>query len=185
VRETLGRLRGYHKYVDAINMFKITNLITIAFIFFLLIASYLLLLPPTRVIDKQLAAVRAGDIAIAYSYTSDAFQKTNSLLTFKTFIREVPVFFESQGITINEETIDPEQRNALIVKGFFRGNENKQIPFEYTLVRSHNLMEILKGWKIQTIKVQYNETWKILTADSSFQATYIPQDLMPIPNHSQ
>lgn len=131
------------------------------------IASYILLVPPTWIIDKQLAALSAGDIPKAYSYTSDAFQRDNSFDEFKAFMDGVPALYDSHGIIINEEMIDKTQNNALIVKGFLRASDNKQIPIEYAIVRSSDIEEIFEGWKIQTIKIQDQGTWKILSIKDS------------------
>ena len=93
---------------------------------------------------SQLNAIRSGDIAKAYGYTSKTFQHETSYDHFKKFVETHEAFKNNDDISFSTmETKD----DRGILKGELKSKDGKKIPIAYKLVREKD------EWKIEGIKL--------------------------------
>lgn len=111
----------------------------------------------TEVANKQLTALRAGDIAQAYTvYTSKDFQAGTSQKDFEVFLSHYPSLKNNKGSSWSERSIS---NNTGILKGSLTSNDGAVTPVEYHFVKEND------EWKILSIVVQPTGT-KIAQQDS-------------------
>lgn len=100
----------------------------------------------TKAIDKQLAALRAGDLNTAYSLTSKSFQSQTSLEQFREFVSQYPSLSNNQSSTFTNRT----NENGLgTVEGKLIAKDGSVTPVAYQLIKEEGSGE----WKIQGIKI--------------------------------
>jgi Domain of unknown function (DUF4864) len=91
-------------------------------------------------IEKQLAAIRAENMALAYSYTTTGFQSKTSLDDFKKIVNEYSALRNNESISYNEREVDHGVgvvNATLISRGGFKS------PVSYHLIKEND------EWKIE------------------------------------
>lgn len=92
-------------------------------------------------VNDQLSAIRSGDYAKAYSYTSSEYQKKSSLNDFKKFIENSPALKKNERIFINNRKFTNENG---FVKGTLTSKDGTSTPIEYELIKEHGEWKILE-----------------------------------------
>lgn len=95
-------------------------------------------------IDKQLEALKKGDIKAAYAYTSKDFQNATSLDDFKAFIKQYPSLTNNRSSFFNERQIE---NNVGVMKGTLTAKDGAKTPIQYRLIKEDGV------WKILNIEV--------------------------------
>ena len=93
-----------------------------------------------KTIEAQLQALKAGDIATAYSYTSKDFQATTSLNKFKWFVSEYPALSKNKSHSFNERV---SEGNIGTVSGTLTSSDEGGTPVKYQLVKEGGTWKIL------------------------------------------
>lgn len=101
-----------------------------------------------KVVDKQLAAMKAGDIQKAYSYTSNDFRRNTSLVVFESFVKKHPALANNVDRTILEREVSDGKGT---VKGTFKAKDGTKTTLLFSLIKENN------QWKILGISVPQNE----------------------------
>ena len=91
-------------------------------------------------IDRQLAAIKAGNIKAAYSETSIAFQKSNSLERFAGFVKANPALAQVKDRTFTKRSVEGSSGK---VTGTLETADGSVIPIEYQLVKESGAWRIL------------------------------------------
>lgn len=110
-------------------------LISIFIIFILMLVSGL-----SGVAQDQLAAIRAGDYAKAYTYTSVEFQKSVSQNDFKNYINSYPVLKNNVSASFSRKEI---QNNNGTLIGTITSKDGAVIPIEIHLIKENDIWKIL------------------------------------------
>jgi TM2 domain-containing membrane protein YozV len=95
-------------------------------------------------VQHQLAALKAGNIESAYSYTSKDFQKTTPIEAFKRFLEQYPSLKNNQSTFFNFREI---QNNVGTLQGTLTSTDGAQTPIEYILIKEDD------KWRIMSIKL--------------------------------
>ncbi len=95
-------------------------------------------------IKNQLVALRSGDIAKAYSYTSTDFRNATPLTDFEAFVNHYEALRENKRFSLTEKEI---KDDTGVVKGTLYSKEGASTPVEYLLVKEDG------EWKILGIQV--------------------------------
>lgn len=95
-------------------------------------------------VQKQLEALKAGNIDAAYSYTAKDFQKATPIEAFKQFLDQYPSLKNNQSTFFNTRVIE---NNVGTLQGTLTATDGAQTPIEYILVKEGDT------WKILSIKV--------------------------------
>jgi TM2 domain-containing membrane protein YozV len=95
-------------------------------------------------VNEQLAALQAGDIDRAYSYTSKEFQKNTPMDKFKIFLAKAPMLQKHKDVSIPARKIENDTGE---VKAEVVGDDNKTYTVNYKLVYEDG------HWKIININV--------------------------------
>lgn len=95
-------------------------------------------------VHHQLAALQAGNIDEAYSYTSKDFQKATSIDNFKKFLDHYPSLKNNKSSFFNERKIE---NNIGTIKGTLTAKDGAKTPIEFTLIKEDG------AWKIINIKL--------------------------------
>ncbi|CEG58427.1 DUF4864 domain-containing protein [Legionella fallonii] len=96
------------------------------------------------IVNNQLTALQKGQMEQAYSYTTQSYQKNNSINAFKNFVYSYPVLFNNTGANF------PTRRmvgNNGYVSGILTGKDGAKIPISYQLIKENG------QWKIINIQV--------------------------------
>jgi len=96
------------------------------------------------VAQNQLSALRSGDSAKAYSYTSKDFQKATSLEAFKTFVKGYPSLSQNESASFTTKQIE---NNLGTLKGSLKAKDGSVTPVEYQLVKEGS------DWKILNLRL--------------------------------
>ncbi len=96
------------------------------------------------VVNSQLTALRNGKIEQAYSYTTQSYQKNNSIDVFKNFVYTYPVLLNSANASFPERQI---MGNNGYIRGFLSGKDGAQTPIAYQLIKEDG------QWKIVNINI--------------------------------
>jgi TM2 domain-containing membrane protein YozV len=97
------------------------------------------------VVHTQLAAIRAGDYQLAYSYTSPEFQEKTSYDEFAAFIEHIPALKNNVDATLfTSKQVKDGQADLL---GTVTGKDGVATPIEYLLIKEDNV------WKVLAIRV--------------------------------
>lgn len=98
-------------------------------------------------IEMQLAAIRAGDTELAYTYMSKTFQSSTSLKGFKKLINAYSTLRNNQGISYQQREISNETG---IVKATLKSSGGAEMPVRYRLIKVDG------QWKIAVIVINPN-----------------------------
>lgn len=93
-----------------------------------------------KTVEAQLQALKAGDIATAYSYTSKDFQATTSLNNFKKFVSAYPALSKNKSHSFNERVTEG---NIGTVSGTLTSSDGGVTPVKYQLVKEGGSWKIL------------------------------------------
>jgi len=91
-------------------------------------------------VDKQLAALRSGDIDTAYSMTSDAFKKAVSRERFVAFLKANPSLMEITDHSFSTREVGD---GIGTLKGTLETKSGSKIPVVYKLVDENGEWKIL------------------------------------------
>ena len=116
-----------------------------------------------EVAQAQLAALRAGDVAGAYAYTSSDFQKATSLEDFKVFLQAYPSLSQNKSASFTSREVE---NNLGTLKGSLKAEDGAVTPVEYKLVKEND------KWKI--LNIQLNPTGAGTTTGSPTPASQEP-----------
>lgn len=115
------------------------------FIVFIIVLSLILTSSIADVANKQLKALRQGDMITAYSFTSRDFRANTSLDKFKKFVNANPSLKNNLKSSWSERSIS----NGLgTLKGNLIATDGAVTPVEYRLVKEN------KEWKIMSLVLQ-------------------------------
>ncbi|HEX4044964.1 MAG TPA: DUF4864 domain-containing protein, partial [Gammaproteobacteria bacterium] len=123
----------------------ITSVIASVVLLMLIVgAIFYVLSDMTRVVDRQLIAIKKGNMPRAYGYASQAFQQATSLAQFEKFIEDHSILKEiiRTHFTSKEVTGD-----AGVLRGTLYAQDGTVIPVMYRLVKEEG------RWKILEMKV--------------------------------
>ena len=95
-------------------------------------------------IDRQLSALRAGDLEAAYAETSIAFQKATSPEDFAAFVAANPMLKEVADHSFSERSFE---NDLGTVRGTLKSPDGGALPVEYKLVKEQG------AWKILSISL--------------------------------
>ncbi|MFA6099481.1 MAG: DUF4864 domain-containing protein [Patescibacteria group bacterium] len=115
-----------------------------------------------EVADQQLAALRAGDYAKAYSYNSKDFQNSTSLDKFKEFIDAYPSLKNNESSSFSSRKTE---NDVGTLEGTLKSKEGGVTPIEYKLVKEND------AWKILSIIVNPTGTEIKSTTEPTGEAT--------------
>ncbi len=96
-------------------------------------------------IERQLAALKAGDINAAYAETSEAFQQATPLPAFTTFVDQYPILKEAASYSFPNRSMN---NDAGEVQGSLTSSTGGVTPVNYRLVYEKD------AWKIIYINVE-------------------------------
>ncbi len=96
------------------------------------------------VADAQLSALRNGKMEQAYAYTTESYQKNNSIDVFKNFVYSYPVLLNSIRSSFPERQI---MGNNGYIRGFLTGKDGVQTPIAYQFIKENG------QWKIVNIHI--------------------------------
>lgn len=91
-------------------------------------------------IERQLEALRRGDIDGAYAQTAQAFRQATSKQAFSAFLRTNPALTEAADISIAERSWENDNGN---VRGSLKTQDGGVVPVEFRLVREGGEWKIL------------------------------------------
>ena len=112
-----------------------------------------------EVADQQLVALRAGDYAKAYSYTSKDFQNSTSLDKFKEFVDSYPSLKNNESSSFSTRKME---NDVGTLEGTLKSKDGGVTPVVYKLVKENN------EWKI--LSIQLNPTGaEVKTIESKTQ----------------
>jgi hypothetical protein len=94
----------------------------------------------TDTAQAELAAIRAGDIDKAYSYTSTDFQSDVTKAEFKKFIAKYPELATNVSASFPDRDFNNDQGD---LKGSLTLRDGKAIPVEIHLVKEAGVWKIL------------------------------------------
>ncbi|OGT07425.1 MAG: hypothetical protein A2X78_01045 [Gammaproteobacteria bacterium GWE2_37_16] len=143
--------------------------------FVVLVITLVLLLTSsiTDVANKQMEALRKGDLVTAYSYTSKDFQGYTSLADFKKFFDKFPSLKNNKKASWSERKVE---NNTGILKGSLTSNDGAVTPIEFHFVRENSEWKII-GIQLQptgaqvspsqgTGDVSFGEIYQVLVSDA-------------------
>lgn len=97
---------------------------------------------PLHLVEQQLLALKSGNVKLAYSYTTTAFQSASSLRSFERFVYAYPTLDKFQRAELK---LDRQTDKAILVRGKLFSNQG---------LASLAIFDMLKEndqWKIQRI----------------------------------
>ena len=94
----------------------------------------------SEVADKQLAAIKQGDIKAAYAYTAKDFQTSVSLRDFERFIKQYPAMKNNKKISWNERSFNG---STGMLKGDLIAADGRVTPVVYHFVKENDTWKVL------------------------------------------
>jgi hypothetical protein len=92
-------------------------------------------------IERQLAALKAGDMNAAYAETSEAFKGATSMEQFTAFVDNNPIMKDAASHSFPNRSIN----NGIgFVTGTLTSSTGGVIPVEYQLVKENDAWKILR-----------------------------------------
>jgi len=92
-------------------------------------------------IERQLAALKAGDMNAAYAETSEAFKGATSMEQFAAFVDNNPIMKDAASHSFLNRSIN----NGIgFVTGTLTSSTGGVIPVEYQLVKENDAWKILR-----------------------------------------
>ena len=95
-------------------------------------------------IDRQIAALKAGDMAAAYAETSQAFRQATPLESFVSFVDIYPILKDVASRSFSSRSFKNELGS---VEGTLTSSSGGVVPVTYQLVKEQG------AWKIMHIKL--------------------------------
>ena len=95
-------------------------------------------------IDRQLAALKAGNIDAAYAETSEAFQQGTNKDDFAKFVDQFPILRNTASHSFTSRSIE---NDVGTVSGSLIAADGARTPITYQLVKENG------AWKIVNIKL--------------------------------
>lgn len=125
-------------------------LLFIAFVALILVSAGILFTERlVDVVDKQLEALRSGNIDAAYQdYTSKDFKNATTLEQFRQFIDTYPILINNHSAQFPQRSI---KDHITILKGKLMANDQTTAPVEYRLIKEDGKWKILS---VRILKVQ-------------------------------
>ncbi|TRZ47979.1 DUF4864 domain-containing protein [bacterium] len=128
------------------NLIKKILLWVVGFIFVVIVLALVLTQGIADAAKSQLSAIRSGDIAKAYGYTSKSFQQETSFENFKKFVETYDAFKNNVDVSFSTRET---QNNTGVLKGELKSKDGKKTPIAYKLVKESG------DWKIEAIKLDF------------------------------
>ena len=133
----------------------------VIFIVFVIVLALVLTQGIADTAKSQLKAIRNGDVAKAYSYTSKTFQQITSFEDFKKFIETYEPFKNNDDVSFSSR----ETKNDIgLLVGELKSKDGKKTAISYKLIKENG------DWKIEAIKFDSNNEG-VSTASSSVSPT--------------
>lgn len=127
-----------------------------------------------KTINNQLAAIRAEDAVLAYSYTTKSFQEITSLESFTKFINTYSGLRNNKSISYKERKT---KDNIVYVKAILISRGGSETPIRYQLIKENG------HWKIQGLII--NPAEDVKTESSHEETTKAPPAPTPEPTPVQ
>lgn len=125
-------------------------------------------------VRNQLAALRAGDIDKAYSYTSEDFRNATSLEAFNEFVNQVPALKDNESAAFTATSVN---NNEGIISGTVRSREGTVTSIEYLLIYKNGV------WRIEGIKINPSDAGTLNQEETSSANTKADtEDSKPVEN---
>jgi hypothetical protein len=121
-------------------MWKKILLGILAFIILVVVLSFWLTSGMSDVANKQLDALRKGDINTAYSLTSKAFHDDTSLDKFQLFMDKYPAFKNNREASWGSRQVSG---NTGVLVGTLTANDGTAMQVEYHFIKENNEWKIL------------------------------------------
>lgn len=132
------------------------------FIIFVIVLALILTQGITDAAKSQLKAIRSGDIAKAYGYTSKTFQQETSFENFKKFVETYEAFKNNDDVSFSTRET---QNDTGILKGELKSKDGKKTPVSYKLVKENG------DWKIEGIKLDFGANTGESNSSSSLSSS--------------
>jgi len=100
---------------------------------------------PVDVVNRQLDAIREGDLDKAYSYCSRAFQQSTNLNSFRYFVESHPLLRRAKDFSSPDRQISG---STAKLSGTINVLDGSKLPVEYQMVNENG------SWKIQYIDLK-------------------------------
>ena len=95
-------------------------------------------------VERQLAALKAGNIDAAYTETSEAFQQATPLPAFTSFVNQYPILKDAADYSFSNRSIN----NGIgVLEGSLTSSTGGVTPIKYELVKEND------AWKIQYMNI--------------------------------
>ena len=95
-------------------------------------------------VDRQLAALKAGNMEAAYAETSQAFQDATPMQAFTVFVDQNPILKDTASHSFTNRSIN----NGIgVLEGQLTSSSGAVVPVTYQLVKEND------AWKIQHIQL--------------------------------
>lgn len=124
-------------------------------------------------VQHQLAAIRAGDLEKAYSYTSSQFKEATSYDAFREFIDQVPALKDNESSSFMSKSIND---NEAIISGTVRSREGTVTSIEYLLIYED------KVWRIEGIRINPSDAGVLKEEEVQPSSTENKDPAKPVEN---
>jgi hypothetical protein len=91
-------------------------------------------------IERQLAALKAGNMAAAYEETSEAFRQATPIDSFTAFVEGNPILRDVAEHTFSNRSVE---NSVGKVSGSLTSSTGGVVPVAYQLVKEHDTWKIL------------------------------------------
>ena len=99
---------------------------------------------PVDIVNRQLNAIRSGDVDKAYSYCSGAFKENTNLEAFRNFVESYPILKSAtEYSSLNREI----SGSMATLKGSIKAKDGSSLPAEFRLTKENG------AWKVQYISM--------------------------------
>ncbi|MCP3672520.1 MAG: DUF4864 domain-containing protein [Gammaproteobacteria bacterium] len=98
-----------------------------------------------EVADNHLAALRAGDVSLAYDHTSKVFRKATPLPAYKKFIAAYPILGQHEEFSAGDREFDGDTGS---VEGTITSSEYGTATIKFIMVKDGD------NWKIQGFNLE-------------------------------
>ncbi len=112
----------------------------VLFVVFVVVLVLLLTKGITDVVNKQLVALKKGDLYTAYSLTSKDFKNSVSFESFKEFVERYPSLSKNKSHSFTERSIE---NNIGTLKGTLKSEDGAITPVEFKLIKEEGEWKIL------------------------------------------
>lgn len=91
-------------------------------------------------IERQLAALKAGDMQAAYEETSEAFRQATPLDAFTTFVGNHPILKDAASHSFPNRSFENDQGT---ISGSLTSSSGGVVPAKYDLVKENGVWKII------------------------------------------